>query len=255
MLKVSNLAGFGAGVAGTPSGGVTDPDFDSVVLLASFDGDDAATSFSDESPSAHGAFTFRGTAQLDTARKKFGPASLQTDGTTSDSLTLADDADWAFGSGDFTVESWVNWDVLPASARGVIAAHWQNASRGWEISITSGGSISFTYYISAGGAGTAVDSGADDGATADTWHHVAASRSGNTLRVFLDGVEKASADVTGVTIFDSSAVLNVSALDSVGNNPMGEGSNAWIDELRITKGVGRYTAGFTPPTAKFPRAG
>ena len=98
-----------------------------------------------------------------------------------------------------------------------------------------------------------VSSGSDDGFIADTFHHVAVVRDGNTFRVFLDGVETATADATGVTIHNSTTALAIGALSNTGGAPMGEGSAAWIDELRITQGVARYTGNFTPPTAAFPR--
>lgn len=256
-LRVTNLVGFGAGsrgaqVAGPPS----DPDFASVVMLASFDGADGATAFSDESPAAHGAFTFGSTAQLDTAQKKFGTASLLLAGDDDDLASLPDDADWAVGSGDFTAEGQARWDVLPTISTGYIISHFAIADgqRGWAIGLSTAGALRFLYTTD-GTVGTQVveDSGVDDGFVADTQHHLAACRIGNDLFLFLDGILKHTADVTGVTIFDptSATPLTLGSLD--GQLPMGEGSPSWHDEWRITKTVGRYPANFTPPAVAFPR--
>lgn len=258
MFRLTNFVGFGAGGQGTPTAGPTDPDISSVVLLAGFDGEDGATAYSDESPAAHGAFAFNGAAQLDTARKKFGSASLLTDGSTSDFLTLADHADWDLGSGEFTIECWANWDVLPSAAGGFLISQWLGAGdqRGWALSFGhTNGDFRFTYTTD-GTSGTSVTvaSGADDGFVVDTWDHVAVVRDVNTLRIFVKGIQTTTADLTGVTIFNSNTNLIVSAIDNTGGGPMGEDSDAWLDEIRVTKGVARYTTNFTPPTAIFPRS-
>jgi hypothetical protein len=85
-----------------------------------------------------------------------------------------------------------------------------------------------------------------------TWYHLAASRVGNTLYLFANGVLVTSASVSGVTIFNPNATLRVGTINSAGVEA--NGFNGWIDELRITKGVGRYSATFTVPTAAFPRS-
>jgi len=81
----------------------------------------------------------------------------------------------------------------------------------------------------------------------DTWYHVAASREGTSLRVFIDGVL--------VNTSTNSNNMNFGRL-RVGSNGSntGEWFHGWMDELRITKGVARYTANFTAPTAPFPDA-
>jgi hypothetical protein len=81
--------------------------------------------------------------------------------------------------------------------------------------------------------------------TASAWHHVAATRSGNTVRVFLDGTEDASATFSNGTAASSALVIGAFADGT-------EALNGWMDEIRITKGLARYTANFTPPTEAFP---
>jgi hypothetical protein len=80
-----------------------------------------------------------------------------------------------------------------------------------------------------------------------TWYHYAASRSGNTLRIFLNGTQTTSATVTGS--YTNSAVGLRVGDDPVGSNPA---FNGYLQDVRITKGYARYTANFTPPTAAFP---
>ena len=78
-----------------------------------------------------------------------------------------------------------------------------------------------------------------------TWYHVAVTRSGNTLRIFINGTLEDSY-TTSVAIDDGT----INRIDIGGN---GGGSNfiGYIDEARITKGVARYTSNFTPQTKEF----
>jgi hypothetical protein len=78
------------------------------------------------------------------------------------------------------------------------------------------------------------------------WHHVAVTRSSNTIRMFIGGVIQQTDTFSG-SIFNSSssiAVGNIGSVD-VGLDPY----NGFLDEFRITVGLARWTANFTPPTA------
>jgi hypothetical protein len=76
-----------------------------------------------------------------------------------------------------------------------------------------------------------------------TWYHLAFSRSGSTVRLFVNGVLDGSA--TESTNTSGSAV-------SYFGGSAGHTFNGYIDDMRITRGYARYTANFTPPTAPFP---
>jgi hypothetical protein len=82
-----------------------------------------------------------------------------------------------------------------------------------------------------------------------TWRHIAVTREGTTLRIFIDGVLRGSVTDSrdyspSITYFGVGAQINSrnAAYDFVGH----------IDEVRVTKGVARYTANFTVPTSTFP---
>lgn len=86
-----------------------------------------------------------------------------------------------------------------------------------------------------------------------TWHHIAITRNNNMLRLFFDGVLQDSKAIT--TSFQAPVLpLIINAIWN-GSTYANFANNAYYDELRITNGVARYTANFTPPTNPFPDDG
>ncbi|MCJ0827342.1 LamG domain-containing protein [Acinetobacter sp. NIPH1876] len=82
--------------------------------------------------------------------------------------------------------------------------------------------------------------------TPNIYYHVALCRSGSSVRVFLDGNLVASGTYAG-NIDPSGSVLYI-GVEREGNLK----TNGHFDEVRITKGVARYLANFTPPKARYP---
>jgi len=85
--------------------GPTDPDFASVVLLLHCNGSNGGTTFTDNSSYGR-AMTANGNAQTSTAQSKFNGSSGLFDGA-GDYLTASASSDFTFGTGDYTIESWV----------------------------------------------------------------------------------------------------------------------------------------------------
>ena len=209
----------------------TDPDFLSVSVLLHMDGSNGSTTFTDSSSNAI-TVTGYGNAQISTAQSKFGGASAYFDGSGDYLLTASSLAPLQMGTGDFTVEAFIRPTSSVASYKSLIGL---TSSDTDTLYILSG---QLVWYISGTAAGTIA---------VDTWYHVAASRQGTSLRVFIDGtLVNTSTNSNNIT----TGRLSVGATGSLA----GEFFQGWIDELRITKGVARYTANFTPPTAAFPDA-
>jgi hypothetical protein len=175
----------------------------------------------------------QGNAKLSTAVKKFGTASLALDGT-GDYATLPSQADFNFGTNDFTIEGWFYRSVggVQVTLFDLRTSATQNAP--W-LFITSGGTLA--YYVN----GSTRISGTG-GITAGSWHHVAISRNGTNTRIFVNGSQVGST-WTDTTNYIQSPV-------TVGARYTGatEFFNGYIDDVRVSKGVARYTTTFTPST-------
>jgi len=108
------------------------------------------------------------------------------------------------------------------------------------LSISSTGTVTYTT-----GGGTLTSSAISSSAQ----HHIEVSRSGATVRMFIDGV------VLGSTLSESGINLlcgaNRPAVGGSGVTEGAEGITGYIDELRISKGIARHTSGFTPPAAAY----
>jgi hypothetical protein len=178
-----------------------------------------------------------GNAKLDTTIKKFGTASLELDGD-GDYISYASQPDFEFGTSDFTFEGWFYRQTtgVAVSLFDFRSAATQTAP--WLYIGTGGGLlyvVNSTNRISTG-SGTV---------GAGTWFHIALSRSGTNTRLFLNGTQ------VGSTYTDTNNYIQ-SPL-TIGSRYTGanEFFNGYIDEIRITKDVARYTSNFTAPVAAF----
>lgn len=212
-------------------------------LVSHFDGADAATAYTDPIAGAH---TFYGNAQLSTAQKKFGSASLYLDGSSGTYTLLPASTNLDFGTGNFTIDLWMR----PAS--GFTSTLYRFCSRNLSYPFdTEGWTWGFRDYSGSIKMNFAYDnSGVVDtysnaiSITADTWYHVAIVRSGTTLTYYLNGTACGTATV--------SVSLSPSTMDlAVGKNyANSERFNGYIDGLRVSN-YARWTSNFTPPTSAY----
>lgn len=226
---------------------ITEADDYYTSLLLHFNGDDASTDFIDDSPMVYTISEF-GNAQLDTAQKVFGSASGLFDGI-GDYLSAVNSGDWSFGIDDFTISFRVRRNGNQDDFSGIIGSG-NSGSTGWEFGFgyAAGSSTNKLRLTSNGSGGWAQDLVDTDALSDATWYHVALVRYGNTLSLYVDGVSKASINCAGY-IFNSGGLgLTIGKLRPGVDNYYFKGS---IDELRISKGIARWTANFTPPTEEY----
>ena len=224
-----------------------DPLFDSFTkLLLHFDGPDGSTQFLEDA--AAFSFTAAGNAQIDTAQFKFGGSSGLFDGT-GDWISVGDDSRFTLGSSDFTFDLWFNCNVAGGTTECIAG---QVASSGL-ASTTSFGIERHTTnvmraYVSDGAANTVVTGTTQFTNAVNTgWHHLAFVRTGNTLKLFIDGVQEGGNVSFSVAVNDSSNNLRIGAFGEVTTNPW----TGWLDEFRLSIGIARWTSNFTPPTLPY----
>jgi hypothetical protein len=169
---------------------------------------------------------------------KYGSGSLYF----TQAMNFPDSTKLQLGTGDFTIEGWVSIEskATPTSA-GIVAKG--TSTTGWSINISSTGKLQFAYTATSfAGATTLLQL---------TWYHFAVVRSGSAignLKIYLNGVLDATSTVAVTTNFNQTSDMYLGATRGGGAfNLVGN-----IDDLRITKGVARYTANFTPPQQSLP---
>jgi hypothetical protein len=209
-------------------------------LVSHFDGADEAVAYSDP---VKGAYTFAGTAQLDTAQYKFSTASLLLDGN-SDYLTTGDSTDWAFGTGDFTMDCWVRFNSV-SGAQVILSQYVDNNNYWfWKWDSSEGFHVKFVNTD-----GTGIDilaSTATWTPSTNTWYHLAVVRNGsgaNTIKLYVDGESKTLATDT----WNKTSIADLADSLFVGRYGTGAAAgyfNGWIDELRVLKGTAVWTSDF-----------
>jgi hypothetical protein len=218
------------------------------VLLLHCDGADGSTTFTDSSSSAK-SVTANGNAQIDTAQSKFGGASGLFDGTT-DYLTLADSSDWAFGTGDFTIDFWVRFNGDSANDMRILR-QFVDTDNYWEIHKTAGTSSGDFYFFYRNAAATKAYYKYTWDPSANTWYHIALVRNGTNFYLFLDGVLTSWTTVTTAISTNDLGDIGAGTLYIGASSDASKSLNGWLDEFRISKGIARWTSGFSVPTEAY----
>ena len=182
--------------------------------------------------------------------KKHYPENAIFNGS-SQFLYHAPDKLFNFGTDDWCIECWFKKDDFQATGElfqlGLEVYYTNNI----EISVNTQGAMRYHMY----GNGTSQEgfTSSNNVVTAGTWHHMACTRQGTTFRGFLDGVQLGS--------WTKDATWNVGSSNSDHHSPtIGARTNGSrnamhvyfggsIQDFRIYKGVAKYTANFTPPSA------
>jgi surface protein len=205
-----------------------DPFSNSVSLLLHFNGANNSQVFVDSSSnSSINTISYVGNAKISTDDYKFNNSSLYIDGT-GDYLQLPANATlFGFGTGDFTVEAWIK--IIAYGAYDTQLLTTTGTSTNFSFSVRNNGILNFWNGSLSAAFGTA------NTVPLNQWTHVAFSRAGTTLRAYVNG------DIIG-SVSNSTNLVNTLPV-CIGANPNYPNSNTcYIDELRVTKGVGRYTA-------------
>ena len=189
-----------------------------------------------------------------------GGTSTYFDGS-GDNLFMPSSPSMNCGTGNWTVEGWVctftrttNYPLIFGNNRGSFTTD--------ALAITASNADSSPSYLnkfvfawgssgfSSPSAGTSALLVSNVTNANGVWYHLAVVRNGTSVKMYRNGTEVASATVSAGATFNWG--FNGS-LAGGGNWDGAQGNwNGYLDDLRITNGVARYTANFTPPTQAFP---
>ena len=216
--------------------------YPSCSLLLHFSGSNGSTTFIDNSPSPKTVTSNNG-ASISTAQSKFGGTSGFFDGT-DDYLSISYDSAFNFGTDSFTWESW----IYPTNISGIDG-----------IYATSGGSgvnPKFVVHLNAGTPsihynnltnGSDLYTTATSAVSINTWTHLAFVRNGSNWTWYING-NSAGTGTNNTTITFTSQPTYI----GYGGEAYFTSFNGYIDELRVTKGVARYTGSFATQSIEFP---
>jgi hypothetical protein len=205
--------------------------------LLHFEGSDLSTEFIDESARV---WSVVGDTKISTALSKFNLASGAFDGS-GDYLTSPDSADFDFAGGDFTIDAWVYpQNDYSNDGRIIISKSTGNFS-GWCFFIRSAGQLMFIWENN-----WAVHESIST-VPLNQWSHVAVVRHGDNYNYYINGQDAGGSFTSNIPVIGSSTE------ERIGSWSYSEGYNfsGNIDELRVSKGVARWSAAFATPTKAY----
>ena len=230
-----------------------------VVGACGFDGEgtlDVSTSATSPGAPAPGHSSLPPAGKTDAAAPPVDaapPVPACTDPTLSfdgvDDFALVPDDNALDLGNDFTVEAWIKpgANVAGGAEMDIVSHHDANASQGWALFVKSG-RVEIVVWGSENFASAAYSAG-NSGATyvtANKWAHVAGTRSGDTLRIYYDGVLRDTQQLAFLFGRDNyRGALRIGRAAYVDDfRFQGE-----IDDIRLSK-TARYTGNTAPkPTA------
>lgn len=214
------------------------------VVLLHMDGSNGGTSFPDVNAGGSAHTWTPNSATTSTAQFKFGTASCSVGSTGW--IDTPDSTNFTLGSGNFTIDAWVYRSGGDGTSRYFCG---QCDASGSASSITAGIHLStgnvFEGTVASGAVLTQVT-----GTTTFTttgWNHVALVRTGNILKLFVNGIQEGGNVAFNSTVNDNANNYAVGRLGALPSQQW----NGFIDEFRLSLGVARWTANFTPPNEPY----
>ena len=234
-----NLVAFYDASNADTTGDTSDQYYSDVELLLHMNGTDGSTTFADSS-NVSNIISRSGTVNVSTDESKFGGSSAYFSGGRLDfsDISVAN----LSNESAYTIEGWFYQTVSSSKTvnfynkdtqAGVSIASWQlglKTDKTIEFAIRSGATLLSTNSTSL-----------------NTWNHFAVTRSSGTIRLFLNG-NLESSTTSGINITDRNNCFNIGQVPGFDS---GHDFYGYLEEFRITKGVARYTADFTPQTREF----
>lgn len=216
---------------------VGDPFISNVVYLCHCDGTNGSTSFTNVAVGLGRGNSIAnvGTAAVSTTAPLFGSGCLLPG--SSGNIKSTSVADYAIGSGDFTLELAVKTATPSQTA---VLMDFRNAAPSTiypEIYITGGAFKYFTSNADQITGGTVATS---------TWQRIAVVKISGTTKMYIDGTQVGSSYTDSNTYLQGPITIGQAINAAAPLNP------GFIDEIRVTSGVGRYTANYTVASAAFP---
>lgn len=230
--------------------GVPDPYYYSVKLLLHGDGNSNVGNIPDSSRYNRSYVSSYNVSKSFTSpkvgRQKLGFSPF------SAGLTYASSSDWDLSSYNFTIEAWVQKGGSDSNKTWIsratsTASSWNTLTAGWALSTNSSSFPQFGVKRS-----SSILTLTSSVAVGTDWYHLAAVRQGNTIRLYVNGVQTATDTLSAV---DEVLVDHTTGLLSIGSglSPGGNTDAKSMDDIRVTIGVCRYPDGitFTPSTIPF----
>ena len=167
-------------------------------------------------------------------------------GSNGNYLSIGDSDDFSLGSGDFTIEAWIYANALSTNSYEGIIGQWPasgaNANNSWVLEIVAG-DLEF-YYCHSGA--TLVGPIQGGSVKTNEWTHVMATRSGNTMYMFINGTAHDN-NGQSVTHTFNDVTDDVTIGGYIANAAMWNGN---ISNVRVIKGTALHTSNFTVPTSE-----
>jgi hypothetical protein len=216
--------------------------------LLHMDGANSSTTFTDE---AGHTVTASGTSELSTSASEFGGVSGYFDGSTNCFLQIPESSsEFNFGTGNFTIDFWFNSPGESVNYPNIVTTSggWSSGSFGIRYSNT-GRTSKVTVHWNPVGDPCIIST---DTFSINTWHHVAVERTNSTtLVLYVDGNLEGSVSISSSQALD----LGYGGYVQVGGETWDGASQGYytgyVDELRISKGIARWTSNFSVPTQEY----
>jgi hypothetical protein len=212
----------------------TDPLYPQVQFLASFDGTDLQQTYTEQSQNALAGTFQTGSSRIRTTEFYSSPSSYNNNSGTA-RLEFPNDAALQLGSGDFTIEFFLNFAAFSNPGTNFVAGHYgTSGNRPWSVLVTNASN----FILRLNGATVATFAPTNITLTTDTWYHVVIERSGEDWHFGLSGYREQS----GIGGLVGAMQTSDDVLTWGGNFNSGAISflNGYIDDARITIGSARY---------------